>query len=140
MTADVILDRIASICATAPYDFKQAVTPFSFDLQPSGQVDKVFRVEYSDGPILGGFNYAEERNDRITIWVARKYNGDNTAAYKALVTDATSLRASVIRDGLQDSGEYFVPDDGNAAQILRQPNAEFAVLRLQVPINYEVTV
>jgi len=140
MTADVILDRIASVCAGTPFEFHQAVTPFSFDLQPSGQVDRVFRLEYGDGPILGGFNFAEERNDRVTIWVARKYNGDAPAAYKALVTDATSLRASIIRDGIVDSGEYFVPDDGNAQQIVRQPNAEFAVLRLQLPVNYEVTI
>lgn len=140
MTSDVILDRIASICATAPFEFKQAVTPFSFDLQPSGQVDGVYRLEYGDGPILGGFNYLEERTDRVTIWVARKYNGDATAMYKALVTDATSLRAAVIRDGTVTSGEYFVPDEGNAQQIVRQPNAEFAVLRLQIPLNYEIQV
>ena len=140
MTSDEIRNRIASVCASQPFSFVRAQTPFSFDLQPTGVIDEVFRTEQAASLVIGGFNYTEERTDLVTIWVARKHAGDPDQTYQRLLTDASSLRAAVIRDGCQVSGEYSVPNDGSAVSLQREPGREFAVLRITVPVEYETTV
>jgi hypothetical protein len=140
MTNDTIRDRIASVCAGTDFGFTRAQTPFSFELQPSGSIDEVFRIETEANQVIGGFNYSEERTDLMHIWLARKHHADPEVTYDQLLIDATSLRAAIIRDGCQDSGEYSIPAQGAEATIAREPKSEFAVLRLTVPVNYETTV
>lgn len=139
-TIDAIRQRIASVCAGGAFRFRQARTPFSFDLQPTGEIDEVFRIESEAGPVAGGFNFTEDRTDFLRIWVARKQGADPDASYARLLTDASSLRAAVVRDGLIDSGDYGVPDGGSTLFIQHEPGKEFAVLRLTIPVNYEALV
>jgi hypothetical protein len=136
-TMDVLRDRATSVCAGL--GFVQAQTPFDFELQPTGAIDGVFRLEVQSGSVIGGFNFSEERTDLITVWVARKQSADPTAAYGLLVTDATSLRAAVIRDG-HASGEYFVPAEGAVWDVAHEDGREYAVLELTIPANYEAEV
>lgn len=136
-TGDVIRDRVSSVVASSPFSFIEARTPFDFDSQPSGEIDQVFRIESEGAVIIGGFNYTEERSDLLTIWLARKHNGDSPAMYRTLVTDVSSLRAAVIRDGLVQSGDYCVPDEGAGFSVAHDAGREFAVLRLTLPVNYE---
>lgn len=139
-TIDAIVNRIASVCAGAPFDFTRAATPFSFALQPTGEIDAVFRLESQSGQIIGGFNYSEERTDEVRIWVARKLDGDPTKAYERLQCDVSSLRAAVIRDGVSSSGDYHVPDAGADYQIEHEQGHEYAVLQLTLPVNYEAVI
>ncbi len=136
-TIDVIRDRIASVCAAQPFGFVEAVTPFDFSLQPTSAIDGVFRLTSEAEGVIGGFNFTEERIDRVEIWLARKHSGAPQAAYRALLTDASSLRAAVIRDGAVAGGDYSVPDDGAGVSITHDEGQEFAVLRLTLPVNYE---
>lgn len=138
MTPETLRDRVSSVVATL--GFTQAQTPFSFDLQPAGQIDRVFRVALASGSVLGGFNYSEERTDVAEIWVARTHNGQPSETYRTLVADVSSVRTAVIRDGLQASGDYLVPDDGFEWDLQREPGSAYAVLRLRLPLNYETTV
>ncbi len=137
-TVDVIRDRVASICAATPFQFVAAVSPFDFALQPSGQIDQVFRITCEGGEQVGGFNYSEERTDLMEIWVARKQLNQPTAAYSRLLADAASLRAAVIRDGATGGGDYTVPN-GAGFDIEHGDGQEYAVLRLTIPVNYEAT-
>ena len=139
MTVDVIRERIQSVCARQPFGFTRAQTPFSFELQPSGGIDEVFRVETEASAVIGGFNYLEERTDLLSIWIARRYAGDPDATYQRLLRDANSVRAAVIRDAHQYSGEYGIPSE-DAGLTIQRPGGEFAVLRLQLPVNYETFV
>jgi hypothetical protein len=139
-TIDVIRDRIASLCAGTPFSFVQAVTPFDFDLQPTGQIDGVFRLTSDAGSVIGGFNYNEEREDRLDIWLARKQGVTPQTTYRTLLTDISSLRAAVIRDGATGGGDYTVPDDGSGFSIRHDDGREYAVLRLTLPVNYEATI
>lgn len=136
-TIDVIRDRVASVCASAPFAFMQAMTPFDFDLQPTGMIDGVFRLTSQTGSVIGGFNYSEERTDLVDIWVARKQKADPQSAYRQLLTDASSLRAAVIRDGVSNGGDYHVPADGAGVSIDHESGREYAVLKLTIPLNYE---
>lgn len=138
MTPDVLRDRVSSVCAGLGYT--QAQTPFSFELQPSGHVDEVFRVEGEAYQVRGGFNYTEERTDILSIWVARKHHAEPTEMYRRLTRDVSSIRAAVVRDGCQVSGEYTVPDEGWEWAIQRETGNGFAVLQLALPVNYETTL
>lgn len=135
---DTLRDRVTSVCAGDPFGFIPAGTPFNFDLQPSGTIDTAFRITADLGAPVGGFNYSEQRTDPMQIWVARKQGADPRETYRQLMTDASSLRAAVIRDSL--AGDYDVPDGGSSAVIQHEAGREYAVLRLTVPINYETTV
>lgn len=138
MTSDTLRDRVSSVCATLGY--LQAQTPFSFELQPSGQIDGVYRVESRAGTVLGGFNWSEERTDLVSIWIARAHKGTPNEVYRSLSTEVNSVRAAVLRDGIQTSGEYFVPDGDWDWEIQREAGSAFAVLRVQLAANYEATV
>lgn len=138
MTSDQIRARVESVCAGAPFALTRAQTPFSFDLQPSGAIDDVFRLEQGGSEVIGGFNYSEDRTDELQLWVAKKYQGDPEGTYQRLLTDASSVRAAVIRDGLS-SGDYIVPDTPAGFSVQRDPGKEYAVLRLTIGVNYEAT-
>jgi hypothetical protein len=135
---DTIRGRVASICET--FGFEPSQTPFSFDLQPNGAMNQAYRLESRSDTVIGGFNYSEERTDLVTVWVARKYAGDVQATYDRLLVDVSSLRAAVIRDGAVNGGDYIVPDSGSSYQIQRAPGQNYAVLRLTLPVNFEVSV
>lgn len=135
----VIRNRIASVLAAEPFDYVQAVEPFSFERQPAGNVDKVFRVEWQAGTDVGSLNYVETVVDRAVIWLARLQGGDPNATYEALTVAVRSIAAAVIRDGATGGGDYAVPN-GRSHEIRRDPGAAFQVLRLTVPVDYETTV
>lgn len=135
---DSLRDRVTSVCAGDPFRFVPSATPFSFDLQPTGAIDGTFRITTELGVPIGGFNYSEQRTDAMIIWVARKQTADPQVAYRQLITDASSLRAAVIRDGL--AGDYDVPDSGSAAAVQPPGGREYTVLRLSVPVQYETSV
>lgn len=136
-TIDVIRDRIASICASAPFSFIEAVSPFGFDLQPTGQIDQVFRIEYGDGSVVGGLNYSEVRIVPVRIFIARKQNAAPKDAYALLAADAEALLIAVVHDGATGGGDYCVEDQGRAMAIQHDRGKEYAVLRLTVPVNFE---
>lgn len=134
-----IRDRVSSVCASSPFDFVQAQTPFDFDLQPSGSIDGVYRIEADSGGVIGGFNYSEERTDLLTIWLARKQTAEPQEMYRQFATDITSLIAAVLRDG-DVSGMYFVPPDGRVWDLAHETGREYAVAELTIPVNYETEI
>lgn len=136
-SSDAIRERIASVCAASPFGFVPAVTPFGFDLQPTGSIEEVFRVESEAAGVIGGFNYLEDRTDAVTIWLARKQAADPQAVYTRLLVDASSLRAALVRDGATGGGDYSVPDSGAGMSLSHDTGREFAVLRLSLHVNFE---
>jgi hypothetical protein len=136
--ADVFA-RLTSLCAGDPFRLIRAVSPFDFDVQPTGQIDQVFRITAQTQDVIGGFNYTEERTDLFTIWVARKQNAEPHTAYALLIRDVSSLTSAIIHDGCTGGGDFHVPDGGEAT-IQHDDGQEFAVARLALPINYEAQV
>jgi hypothetical protein len=132
-----VLNRVSSLCASLGY--AQAQDPFSFDLQPTGRIEAVFRIVPEVGQVIGGFNYSEERTDSFTFWVARAVAANPQQALRNLVTDCTSLYSAVIHDGASGGGDYAVPDRMTLTHRHEQ-GQEFAVAQMLVPINYEATV
>jgi hypothetical protein len=138
MTLDVIVDRIRSICASPPFSFTEAEAWDSFDLQPSGNIDGVFRIPPpSSQSVRGRFDYVEDRTDSVQIWIARERNADTDAIRRVLTRDMHSLTAAIVRDAHQDSGDYVVPDEGRGHSIQAPPGKTYAALRFTIAVNYE---
>jgi len=139
ITADVIVDRIRSVCAGVPFGMVEAVAWTTFELQPTTNLDNVFRIPPpSSQRAIPMFGYAEERTDSVQIWLARKHNQDFDGVRRALTQTVHSLTAAITRDAFQDSGEYNVPSDGRGHSIfLDRRTDEFLTLRLTLPVNYD---
>ena len=132
---NTIVDRVSSICAGAPFKLKRAKDPFSFGLQPAGEIDQVFRIDVEAQDTIGKMSFGEERTDRLTVWIARKQQADPTATRARLITDVTSLTAAVTRDGT--AGDFAILDEGGGVAFSHESGEEFAVARLTLPVNYE---
>ena len=138
LTADVIVDRVRSVCCTVPFEFTEAQSWATWDQQPSTNDDRVFRImPPSSQNVLGGFAFAEDRTDSMQIWVARRTQGDYDAVRRALLKDMHSLTSAIVRDGAIVSGDYDIPDAGRGHTIQEDRGMEFVNLRLTLPINYE---
>ena len=140
-TADVIVDRIRTICIGAPFALVEAQRWDTFELQPTTNIDGVFRIPPPSSQSTSGlFGYAEDRIDTVQIWVARKHNQQWDDVRRRLLQDVHSLTTAIVRDAHQVSGEYGVLDEGRGHSISgdeEDPNAEYLTLRLTLPVNYE---
>jgi hypothetical protein len=139
MTSDVIVDRVRSVCAGAPFYFTEAIAWDSFDLQPTTNVEACFRIPPpTSQSVVGGIGFYEDRTDAMQVWVARKIGGDYQAVRRTLLRDLHSLTAAIVRDAAEASGDYHIPDGGRGHAITPvTANAEYVALRLTLPINYE---
>lgn len=138
LTSDVIVDRIRSVCAGPPFNFVEAVAWSTFDLQPTTNLDGVFRVPPAFSQSVDGmFGFAEDRVDSIQIWVSRKRNNDYDAVRRALLRDVHSLTSAIVRDAHAVSGDYAVLDGGRGHAVVDMPKTDYVVLRLTIPVNYE---
>jgi hypothetical protein len=138
-TLDVIIDRVRSLCQSAPFDYTESARIDRFDwdtAQTFGQLS-VFRVEGNSQPARGGTGFSEERTDLVTVTVGRAVHADYDVARRALTRASHSLTAAIVRDGAEDSGSYTVPDTGYASRVEADPTKAYLMLRLTVPINYE---
>jgi hypothetical protein len=138
ITIDQIVDRVRSICVKPPFAFVEAVGWDSFDLVPSQTGDGVFRIPPpSSQRNVGFYSYIEDRTDSLQLWLLRRINNDYTTVRRTLLRDMHSLTSAVIRDALQQSGDYVVPDDGRGHSIGAPQGKDYAVLRLTLPVQYE---
>ena len=138
-TRQALIDRLTSLCVDPPFSWQQSFSPFGFDRQPTGVADQVFRIEVEQDTVIGGMSYSEDRTDLITFWIARQQQHDPNGARRLLAVDVTSLSAAVVRDGADAGGDYAVPDGGGVA-FSHDAGDEYAVARLSLPINYEVSL
>jgi len=138
LTADQIVDRVRSLCAGPVFGLTEAVSWTSFDLQPDGNIDGVYRIPPpSSQRSIGGFAFTEDRTDVLQIWIARKHHMDTNAARTRLLQDVHSLTAAVMRDGHTSGGDYGVLDEGRGHAIAEVPRADYLTLRVTLPINYD---
>ena len=136
-----IVDRIRSLVVASPFSYVEAPSPFDFLNTPNGLLDGAIRVtEAGSQRIRAEFMFGEERVDRLVIYVARKFAGDPTTARRTLARDAASLVTAITRYGEQTWGEFSVEAEGRQHEIRADQGAEFGVLQLTVPVNYETDV
>jgi hypothetical protein len=138
LTADVIVNRIRSLCIAPPFNMAEAATWDSFDLQPSQNADAVFRVTPpSSQRVNGGFDYYEDRTDSLQVWVQIAHKADRIASRELALQYVHSLTSAIVRDGTSVSGDYSVPDEGRGHAILTYPDKDYCALRLTLPVNYD---
>lgn len=140
MTLDTLLDRVRSLCVSAPFGYIEAQRFDSFELQPVGAFDGAFRVDVQSQQPRGFMDYREETTDLLTVTVAKATNADYDATRRTLVQAGRSLTAAVTRDGVQISGLYTVLDQGRGWTVTTSPTAGFLELRVTLPVNYEASL
>ncbi len=132
-----VLNRMNSLCASSPFGWTQAVSPFNFNEMPTGQIDQVFRIEVEHQQVIGGLAYSEEQTDTLVIWIARKHNADQQAMHRLLSSDVSTLRKAIVRDGSTGGGDFSVPDGGGVSFRIDGGQA-YGLARMAIPVNYEV--
>lgn len=136
-TLDVIGDGVRSLLVSTPFTYVESQSPFDFDMQPVGGIDGCFRLgDAGSNRVIAGFRFSETRQDRLQIWVARKFAGEPTQVRRILTQDMHSITAAVARYGEQTSGDFCLVD-GRQHEIRADAGSEYAVLQLTVPVDYE---
>lgn len=130
-----VLTRIDSILQSAPFEFTRAKEPFGFDRQPQQQLHRTYCLVADDPREVGGYlGYAQAELVPVTIRLARKVQRNATAAYRALLTDVSSLQAAIARDGID--GDYNA--DVDTWRVLEPgPNDDYVVAELIALADYE---
>jgi hypothetical protein len=139
-TLDAIRMRVSSVLCRQPFVFAESADPDSFACNPQSNIDGVFRIDGRSGRVVGGMNFSSVNIDQLDIWVARQHvGGDTNVTRRTLLNDMHSITAAVTRDGATGGGDYSVDD--SRAFVLQQPKAaDYAVLRITLPVNYEATL
>lgn len=137
-TARTIRERVRTLLSAPPFEFTEAVSPFDLIHQPTGELDQVFRVEHETDLVEAYLGGGEERTDRIIVFLARKQVPTPQECYDALVDDADAIRLALIDDGPLGTGDYSIPNAGHGISLTHETGAEFSVVRLSIPVNYEV--
>lgn len=138
-TLDTIIDRVRSLCVSAPFDYTEAarLDRFEWDAAQTFGDLSVFRVEAVSQQARGGTGFSEERTDLVTVTVGRAVQADYDVARRALTRSSHSLTAAIVRDGAVSSGSYTVPDTGFSSRVESDQTRAYLTLRVTLPINYE---
>ncbi len=134
-TEYAIVDAIRATVAAAGY--AEAVG-FDFGKAPSLSVERAFVVRYEADTPIGGWNYSEEARGRVTVALARAVNGDYQTARRAAWTDQRDLVNAIVRAGTTDG--YAVEDAGRTALVEAPKGANYLVLTLTLPVNFEAAL
>jgi hypothetical protein len=130
-----VLARFDAILTGAPFSYVVSKEPFGFDRQPQQLLHRTYCLKADDPREVGGYlGYAQNEIVPVTIRLARKVQRDAVAAYRALLTDVSSLQAAIARDGIDgdynaDVETWRVPEPG--------PDDPFVVAELVALADYE---
>lgn len=130
-----VLDRLNSICASAPYSLTRSVDPFNFDTQPSQNVNGTYHVQTELDHVEGDLGMTQVEYWRMLIWLARKHQGTPHVAYRALHVDITSLTSTLAREHLAQ--DYNVDTDDLETEIQVPNGQDFVVGKLEVLVDFD---
>lgn len=134
MTEDTLIDRVRDVCTSAGYT--EAVG-WDFTRQPTGSITAgAYTVGLSGLASTGGMSFTEEARATIQVAVIRPLDDDYQAARRQALQDGRALLAAIVRDGAVTSGAYAV-DDGRTLTLETPRGANYVLLRLAVPVNFE---
>lgn len=144
LTGDMIIDRVRSLCVSSPFYFTEATGVFDFDLTPSPTLTDrpVFFIEPLQSRAAMGYSgYRQDRIDDLVVSVAYNIDaGDYNQTRNIIAKDVHSLTAAITRDGHVTSGDYGILDEGADSVVSADRGAQFMVLRLTLPVQYEVSL
>ncbi len=137
LTEDALVDRVREVCVDL--GFVEAVT-LDFDRQPEGAADGTFAVRLSGLAPIGRMGFTEEWRGTIQVSILRQMQDDYQECRRSLLQDVRRVRAGIVRDGAETSGEYAVEDPGTTLAIEPVPGGNYLIGRVTVPINAETTL
>jgi hypothetical protein len=135
MTIVEVLTRIDSIVTASPFDYRAAKEPFGFDLEANQLLDHTYCVKADEPREIGGYiGYGQSEIVPVTIRLARKVQRDAVAAYRAMLTDVSSLQSALTRDGVL--GDYNA--DVERWRVLEPgPKDDFVIGEIVAITDYE---
>ncbi len=137
-TLDEIQGRVTSIVTRAPFSFGLSADPDSFTTTPTTAIDGSCYVGVRTGRTSGALGLYEVRVDQVDVYVARRVT-DPLVSRRLFYRDIASLSAAVIRDGAIGGGDYAV-EDSRTYDIKQPKGADYGILRLTLPVNYEAAL
>jgi hypothetical protein len=131
-TAGAVFDRVNSVVAAAGFTLSK--DQFSFELQPSTQIDAVFRVEMSFNDQEGNLGSTAAELQTVDIWIARAVKRDARGAYRQLIADLDIVEGLLADD--YAAFDYNVEKTGSE---IRPPEAEasYVVARLSATVDFD---
>jgi len=137
LTADVVLDRLNSICAGSPYSYTRAIEPFSFDLQPAQNSDGLYRIEFSLDETQGYLGYQQCELWAFNIWLAQAHQRAPFTAQRELVTAISSLQSTLARAGVAQDWNLRDDDLDGEVRLADDPESVYVVGRLSGLIDFD---
>lgn len=136
MFAQDIYARVNTILASAPYHYTRAIDPFNPDQQPGTAADGSFYVGMELVENLGLLGWQQGERHEVTISLIRSMKQEPHRAYERLLTDITSLQASLARE--EATQDYLFEDEGFTSEII-DPDDEDAFVRAELSgiVNFE---
>lgn len=136
MTEDALVDRVRAVCVANGYTEAVGV---DFTRQPTTAIDGMFTVALTGLATIGGMSFTEEARATVQVAVTRPLNDDYQVARRQALQDGRVLVAAITRDGAVTSGAYAV-EDGRTLTVDSPRGANYVVLRLGVPVNFEASL
>jgi hypothetical protein len=126
---ELVWDRINSICAGSPFEYRQALEPFGLELQPAGSEDKAFYVGMELLSVDGMIGYQQVERWEATIDGVQ-------VAYRQLLVDVSSMMSTLARE---DPGQQFTFEDDSIEGDIPEPGETDAVViaELTAVANFE---
>lgn len=135
-TSTAVLDRVSSIVADHPYRYARAREPFGVEQQPNSSVDRAYYVGMELIETTGNVGYSAEERWSVTIGLARSLKAQPHTAQRDLLTDITSLVATLARES--STAEHHFEDAEFTAEVIA-PDADdaYVVAELFGVANFE---
>lgn len=134
--AELVLDRVNTIVASAPYSYQRAHSPFGVDAQPNTSVDQAYFVGMELDVTEGNIGYTHEERWLVRIGLARARKADDADAQRALIVDVGSIVSTLARES--SAQEHHFEDEEFTAQVLDPDDTDaFVVAELIGAVNFE---
>ena len=129
---------INSIPAAAPFSMTRAKEPFSFDLQPSTEADRVYFVRGALVEAQGYLGMHQAERHAIEVWMARKVKRNAQGAYESLQADCSSMIAALARIHQSSPVDFFVEEDVLRSEVENPAEeADFLIAKVEAIVNFD---
>ena len=132
-TGGAVTDRINTLVAAQ--GFIRAKEPFSFDLQPDQNGDRIFRVELSLSNVGGYIGMAQAEIHQCEIWIARAVKRDAHGAVRQLQADMELIESALIAD--YAAFDYNVEKTGADVRLPESSDTAFVVACLSAGVDFD---
>lgn len=129
-----IIDRFQAVMEAAPFSLTESTEPFSFDRQPNGLINNVYRIEDRGlRSSRSATNNVAVRIDSLRVWVARKMAFNGQAAVESVQANLITMERHLKQDARVNG--FFVEITGR--DVRRSGDMVIAAIDLSVDYDFD---